>query len=804
MSPEFAPVLDVAIDARSGGADRLWTYRREGPALVGDSVLVPLGSKVLLGYVFESRDRAEEDLGFPIAQLKAPIDRVEGLELPTQVVELVKFVAKEYLCSVPSALSAAVPPGARERLVTAWRLVPQIDNSEPVLTPLQREILQTIKDAGGVFEPARTRKLEATTIRALKLLRQKGLVDSIVRLSPMGDRREATGLLRMVSDASKIERFLVKEGKRKPAQAVTLMRLQSAERATLTSAEIRALGGVTEQTIKALLTAGLLEPVLDDTAHQAVAPTPTTQQEIAINAISDSIRLGKHRSFLLYGITGSGKTEVFLRAAAEALRSGRQVLYLVPEIALATQAIGRLRERFGRRVAILHSELPARERLETWMRIRNGETPIVLGARSAVFAPLANIGLVVVDEEHESSYKQESTPRYHAKRLAQFLAETHNAPLVLGSATPSVEAFFDAESGKHLRLDMPQRAASAQLPTVHIVDLTEGYRKGRPALLGHELLMRLEDTLKRKEQAIIFLNRRAYAPFLKCRDCGIDFRCPQCTVSLAYSRKDRKLRCHHCGYTMNPPDKCPSCSGTRMSPLGVGTERVEEALGDAFPGVRLARLDRDVAQKKGMLEEILAKFRARDLEILVGTQMVAKGLDFPGVTLVGVVLADVSLNIPDFRASERTFQLLSQVAGRAGRGTAPGHVIIQTFNPRHFAVECARTHDFLSFYQREIEDRRQAVYPPFVRLINIGFTGESKSEVDIVSKNAAAALVPLPDLTVLGPVDCAIEKIQRRWRRHLLIKVATDRNLEDIGEAVRPLSTKTVSVIVDVDPYSLV
>lgn len=803
MNPERASVVDVAIDSRSGGGDQLWTYRCEGRLEVGDALLVPLGTRAHLGYVFRVREASEVELGFEFSHLRSPIDRVDDLELPEAVINLARFVAEEYLCPIPVALSAAVPPGARDRLGTSWRIIPDAQIGETPISALQRDIMETIRDAGGILEATKSKKLDAGTVRALRLLRAKGLVESVVRLVPTGEKRESSGLLRLTNDTAKIEQFLLKESRKKPAQAVTIMRLQAADHAALTSAEIRALGGVTEQTIKALTAGGLLESLPEEAFKPGHAPTPTKQQEDAIDAVHPAIREALPREFLLYGVTGSGKTEVFLRCAAEALRSGRQVLYLVPEIALATQAIGRLRERFGRRVAILHSELPPRERLETWQRIRNGETPIVLGARSALFAPLSNIGLIVMDEEHEGSYKQESSPRYHSKRLARFLSQEHEAPLLLGSATPSVETFYEAEQGKMTRLDMPDRAASAKLPSVHVVDLAEGFRQSRPALLGPELLIRMEDVLKRNEQAIIFLNRRAYAPFLLCRDCGHTFICPQCAVSLSYSRRDGRLRCHHCGHQIRPPDKCPSCGGNRLSPMGVGTERVEEALTEAFPGLRVARLDRDITQKKGALEEILAQFRSRDLQVLVGTQMVAKGLDFPGVTLVGVVAADISLNIPDFRSTERTFQLLTQVAGRAGRGTVPGHVVIQTFNPKHLAIQASQRHDYQSLYEFEIKEREAAQYPPFIRLVNVVFMGEDKLAVEQLSSEAKGAIAELPSLTILGPVDCPIERLQGRWRRHILIKAPLGQPLSPLGVRLGRLSSKSVHVTVDVDPYSL-
>lgn len=796
-------VIDVVVDARQGGGDRVWTYACEGLAEPGDAFLVPLGPRSVMGICTAVYEATEEDLGFPIGQLRSVLNRILGLSLPPPLLDLVGFVANEYLCSLPVAMSAAIPPGAREKLATTWSLTsgPSIDIP---LSTAQREVLRTIHDSGGSLSPTIVKKLPASTLRVLRLLRSKGLVEQTVKLT-VTTTKAAPTVYSLTGDSKAIENFLERESRKKPAQALTLMRLQTAQQTRLTVAEIRAVAAVTDQTVKALIEAELLTRSDLSSARQMVTPhEPTPHQRLAIDHLSLAVQEGRYEPVLLYGITGSGKTEVFMRVAAEALRMGRQVLYLVPEIALATQVIGRLRERFGPRVAVVHSELSPAERLATWMRIRSGETPIVLGARSALFAPLANLGLIVVDEEHEGAYKQEQAPRYHARRLALRLAEQHRCPVILGSATPSVETFASANSGAITRLDLPERTADARLPEVRIVDLAEGFRKRQPALLSPELIVELDEALRRDEQAIIFLNRRSYAPSILCRECGHQFMCPRCAVSLSLSKKDRRLRCHHCGFHTVPPDKCPSCQGNKIAPVGVGTEKVEEALTEAFPGISIVRLDRDVAQKKGALEDILTRFRTGEHRILVGTQMVAKGLDFPRVTVVGVVVADVSLNLPDFRASERTFQLLTQVAGRAGRSTSPGRVIIQTFNPQHLAIQAAKDHDYERFFAAMVTERQDANYPPFARLVNVLLTGEDRLEVLRASEAAADALEGLPDATILGPVDCALERIQNRWRRHLIVKLPANAPVAEIGARLAKVSMKKGTLVVDVDPYSLV
>ena len=792
-------VVDVVIDPRSGGSQAVYTYKATTDIKPGDGLLVPLGPRTTLGFASEVYEASEQDLGFPFLNLKPPSGTVRGVGLPRQLLDLARHVAEEYLCPLPIALSGAIPPSARDRLVTSWTL----KNIDGPMTPMQKEVVRFMEENEGTIYDTKTKKLPAATVRALRLLRNKHLVEQGIELKSFEEKKDGEKLLRLCADEKTIETFLDKEGKRKPAQALTLMRLQVAETSSFSPGEIKSLAGVTDATLKALQGAGLLEATTLKDQFMATPPQPNRYQRLAIDAVSESIQAREPKGFLLYGVTGSGKTEVYLRAAAEALRIGRQVLYLVPEIALAAQGIGRLRERFGSKVAVLHSELPASERLKNWMRARSGEAPVILGARSALFAPLDNLGLIIIDEEHENSYKQESAPRYHAKTVAQQLSRLHKCPIVLGSATPSIESFWEADNDKLTLLTLPERAASARLPEVFIDDLAQGYRAGKPALLCDDLHRRLEETLSQKHQAILFLNRRAYSPFIICRDCGYQARCRHCAVSLSFHRHDRRLRCHHCGYNERPPDVCPKCGGSRISPFGIGTEKVEESVAEMFPQAKVARLDRDVARKKGALEEIFARFRSGDIDILVGTQMVAKGLDFPNVTLVGVIAADMSLNIPDFRAGERTFQLLAQVAGRAGRGQAPGSVVIQTFNPQHPAVQFAQTHDYVAFYEGALAERREAGYPPYRRLINIVFTANARTKVMEASSQAAQLLSESKDLQVLGPVDCALERLQNRWRRHILLKLPPDASPKPVGEALLGLGDKDLHVLIDVDPYSL-
>lgn len=827
-STQVLLLAEVALDSRTGGSEAVYTYRASESTKVGEAYMVPLGSRTVMGYVVETRQIRPEELGFPESRLRALGAKIEHADLPETTIDTIKMVAEQYLCPLPMALGLASPPGVRDKLVTEWNLVDGASTDLP-LTALQEETLRVLSEQGGKLIESKTRALLPGSKKALQHLRSKGLVVQRLALDLQPEKHRLSGMLRLTPDEAKVERFLTTEAKKKPAQALTLMRLQGAGDVSFSVQEVKALSEVTDQTIRALLQAGLLEKVDGGQIRPKTPPTPNPEQQVAIDAVCAAIVAGKFEPFLLYGVTGSGKTEVFLRCAAEALRRGKQVLFLVPEIALTAQVIAQLRERFGRGVAVLHSNLPANERLDNWMRVKTGEASVVLGTRSALFAPVRHLGLIVMDEEHEQSYKQENPPRYHAKTVARFVARRFSAPLLLGSATPSVETYHEANRGGWNLLTLPRRAAGAKLPTVHIEDMTlygkprlKVARKEdddaealeatqdaerRKSLFCPELQRRMIETLAAGKQTILFLNRRAYAPFLMCRDCAYVWRCDQCAVTLSFHRRDGKLRCHHCGFNCSPPDVCSECDGTRIKPFGAGVERVEEAVQELLPEATIARLDRDIARKRGALEETIALFRAGEIDVLVGTQMVAKGLDFPNVTLVGVVAADIALNMPDFRASERAFQLLSQVAGRAGRGVDAGHVVVQTFSPNNIAVVSAKEHDFLSFYAAISEERRQALYPPFSRLLNITLTGEDRPAVlraglevrDILRGILGVEGPP----TLLGPVDCALERLQGRWRRHLLLKLSKASQVQDVGRALEAYEAKDVAISLDVDPYSL-
>jgi primosomal protein N' (replication factor Y) len=542
-------------------------------------------------------------------------------------------------------------------------------------------------------------------------------------------------------------------------------------------------------------------------------PTPTAEQASAVAAITSALTPpvsgGPFTPFLLHGVTGSGKTEVYLRVIAAALELGKTALVLVPEISLTPQLAARFRARFGDQVAILHSGLSEQARLGEWSRLRRGEATIAVGARSAVFAPLAKLGVIVVDEEHDGSFKQEEGVRYHARDVALVRAQRAGAVCVLGSATPSLESYAHSERGQYRRLVLAERPTARPMPQVEIVDLRKHMADG-DAMVSAPLRVAIGEALAAGDQTILFLNRRGFATFVLCRGCGHAFRCPHCSVSLTYHRHSDRLACHYCGFQQRVPDVCPSCGGKdTIIRKGLGTEKVADAIAAEFPSARVARLDRDVASG-AKVEVVLARVARREVDILVGTQMVTKGHDFPGVTLVGVLCADTGLDLPDFRSSERTFQLLAQVAGRAGRGDRAGRVIVQTYRPEAAAVVSAAGHDYESFFRAESQARAELAYPPHGRLIAVRIDGGKAHEVVATARqlaDVAESVAQRPELgghvEIRGPVAAPLEKLRGRTRWQIWLR-GTDRSaLRKVARAVlshQPAGS--VRVGLDVDPMS--
>ena len=532
-------------------------------------------------------------------------------------------------------------------------------------------------------------------------------------------------------------------------------------------------------------------------------------QAAAFEQIRTAIQERQFRTFLLHGITGSGKTEVYLNSIEAVLAAGRSALLLVPEIALTPAMAGQFFSRFGDRVAILHSAFTDVERSEQWRRIRRGAASVVVGTRSGVFAPVRNLGLIVVDEEHDGSYKQEETPRYNGRDVAIVRAQAAGACVVLGSATPSLESRYNAERGKYTLLELPGRIEARPLPSVELVDMRQEFLETRKqATFSRKLVDAVSQRLENGEQTIILLNRRGFSSFVACRACGERVQCINCSLTLTYHKRDRRLLCHYCGYAEKVPSVCPKCASEHIYFLGVGSEKVEEELHHAFPTARIARLDRDTVTGKRQYETILQDFREGNYDVLVGTQMIAKGHDIPNVTLVGVVSADVGLGMPDFRAAERTFQLLTQVAGRAGRGSLPGIVLIQTINPDHYAVRLAAAHDYQAFYEKELNFRRMMHYPPFSAMANVLVRSEKKEMALRMSTEMGSLFLPPPEkLRIMGPAEAPVPRLKNEYRYQFLIKSAGRKALNELLQQIRTFAQQrkwgATALVIDVDPLSL-
>jgi len=532
-------------------------------------------------------------------------------------------------------------------------------------------------------------------------------------------------------------------------------------------------------------------------------------QQAAFEQISAAIRAREYRTFLLHGVTGSGKTEVYLHAIEAVLAEGRGALLLVPEIALTPAMAGQFFARLGDRVAILHSAFTDVERSEQWRRIRSGGASVVVGTRSGVFAPVRRLGLIVVDEEHDGSYKQEETPRYHGRDVAIVRAQAAGACVVLGSATPSLESRYNAERGKYTLIELPGRIEERPMPAVELIDMRQEFLETRKqATFSRKLMDAVGARLEYGEQTIVLLNRRGFSSFVACRSCGERVQCINCSLTLTYHKRDRRLLCHYCGYAEKVPSVCPKCASEHIYFLGVGSERVEEELHRAFPGARIARLDRDTVTGKRQYETILQDFREGNYDVLVGTQMIAKGHDIPNVTLVGVVSADIGLGMPDFRAAERTFQLLTQVAGRAGRGSVPGIVLIQTINPDHYAVRMAAAQDYQAFYEKEIHFRRMMHYPPFTAMANVLVRSEKKEMAMRMSSELGMLLTPPPEkLKIMGPAEAPVPRLKNEYRYQFLVKAASRKALNGLLQRVRGFALErkwgATALVIDVDPLTL-
>lgn len=590
------------------------------------------------------------------------------------------------------------------------------------------------------------------------------------------------------------------------------------EGATIT--EIEKFTESTRSTIKSLMNKGYIKlqkekvernPLINKKVEESLKLKLTEEQEIAYEQVKNVIEESAFQEFLLYGVTGSGKTEVYLQLIEKCLEKEKSAIILVPEISLTPQMIDRFVGRFGKeQIAVLHSKLSIGERHDEWIRIKEGKAKIVIGARSAIFAPIKNLGIIIIDEEHDSSYKSEADPRYNAKEIARKIAKTKKIPLLLGSATPDLNTFYKVQNQEITMLRLSKRANHSKLPEVEIIDLKYELAKGNRSMLSEKLYLEMEKNLKQKHQTILFLNRRGYSTFIMCRECGYTIKCPNCNISLTYHSFENKLKCHYCGHEERTVSICPNCKSDKIRYFGTGTQKLEQEIRKIFPNATTIRMDVDTVTKKNSHEEILNKFKNENIDILIGTQMVVKGHHFPNVTLVGVIAADGSLNIDDYRANEKTFQILTQVAGRAGRENLDGKVVIQTYNPDSFAIEYSKRQDYDLFYKTEIELRKQLNYPPFCDIIMVGFTGTNEEEIKEVSSYMYKLLktnLQAYGINIFMPVPAPIDKIQGKLRWRIIGKGQVTKEVNIIMnkclKKVFEQNCKNTKIIIDINPNNM-
>jgi primosomal protein N' (replication factor Y) len=810
-------LFDYRLPARLSAA-----HPNVGP---GTRVRIPFAGQLLVGLVVPS-DLMTDERAEPLpalAEIQAIID--EEPVVSESMIRMLADAAREIFAPIGLAVAHALPPGSSPRIARPYALTPR---GVRTLGLGARATDALGEDTGRILAKIAEKPLTLALLsrafpdvrveKCLEDLIQDGLVERRVEIRS-AKARIPTDRIVHVAAGIEVEQALETTLARAASQAALLQKIAEAKLGiatrSLTASDSR-VGAL----LRALAKRGLVvfeerprlfatETILDGGEEVSL----TEDQAEALGPIRDAIKRQVPERFLLHGVTGSGKTEVYLRAIAEALEAGRQALVLVPEITLTHQIVARVRARFGDQVAVLHSGLKPGERLAQWERLRSGQTLIAVGARSALFAPLDTLGLIVIDEEHDGAYKNEEGFRYHARDLAERIARESHCPLILGSATPSLETRHSADLGRIRRLSLPRRVGGRPLPAVEIVDLAKEKAKnprGRKMILSKPLRSAIRQALDQGGQTILFLNRRGFSTRIFCFQCGHAERCDDCDVALVYHAADYQLRCHYCDLVRAVPESCNGCGDPETALLGVGTERLEEEVRSLFPAARTMRLDRDVASRRGHTESVLRALNDGEVDIVIGTQMVAKGHDFPGVQLVGVVAADIGLHLPDFRAAERTFQLITQVAGRAGRADRPGRVVVQTFVPDHYALAPVATHDFETFYREEIEHREALGYPPFAGLTRVVVHSEevdqAREAAEILARGARSQIPEGARVELLGPAPAPLAKLRGRFRFMLLIKGDDEALLRRVSLAIMAASKqlpRAVQSTLDARPVNM-
>jgi primosomal protein N' (replication factor Y) len=797
------PFCDVSLPVP---LDRPFTYSLpltlRHRVQTGCRVIVPFGSRKLTGVVLACHNDAPDG---PTKQVMQLVDAEPVLT--AEMLVLGRWISGYYCAPLGEVLRSMLPLGSEIRSGKVYSLTDAGRDASHQLFEDDDPVTQVL------------RALEHRPLSASYLKKKFPLADQVVRsLEKKGfiaseQTQDLRDPMRAASEHLRIGLKGEEQTVKLPRAERELLAFLQLHPGTHNLAEVEKQVRNASAAARALGRKGLLKVAREEAPPMTFAERPphalNLAQQSAYDQISGAIEEREFKPFLLHGVTGSGKTEVYLNAIDAALACGRGALLLVPEIALTPQMAGQFFSRWGSRVAILHSAFTDSERTEQWRRIRSGAAGVVVGTRSGIFAPVRNLGLIVVDEEHDQSYKQEEVPRYHGRDVAIVRAQAAKACIVLGSATPSLESRYNAEKGKYTLLELPGRIEARPMPRVDLIDMRQEFLQTRKqTTFSRAMVEQLGNKLDAGEQTIVLLNRRGFSSFVACRACGERIQCINCALTLTYHRRDKRLLCHYCNYAQKVPEVCPKCQSEHIYFLGIGSEKVEEELHRDFPRAKIARLDRDTVNGKHGFQVILQGFRDRNFDILVGTQMIAKGHDIPNVTLVGVVSADIGLGMPDFRAAERTFQLLTQVAGRAGRGNLPGIVLVQTINPDHYAVRLAAAQDYQAFYEKELQFRRFMHYPPFSAMANIIVRTEKQEDALRMSAELGNLITPAPEnMKIMGPAEAPVPRLKAEYRYQFLIKSASRKALNELlkrsQEFARKQKWNATSLVIDVDPMTL-
>ncbi|GAA0460847.1 primosomal protein N' [Alkalibacillus silvisoli] len=797
-------VAKVVVDVAVSAIDSLFDYeipkQLQQVVKPGVRVIIPFGPRKVMGFVIEVTDFSHFD------KLKK-IDSVMDYEpvLTRELLDLSKWLQQETLCFRVSALQAMLPAVFKAKYEKEVWLITEEDQ-----LPFEWQMFTQGREVFPFEE------LESAGIKAKEISKfvEEQLIEIKYVVKGKNKVKTDTYVERMVEEVKLIEQ-LDELGKQAKKQRNVIEYLLDHDK-PLRLKELMQHVDVTRAPIKSLEKKGLIKLVQKEiyrdphqANHELTKPLPlTSEQQNVINPVIDQINQIKHEMFLLHGVTGSGKTEVYLQSIDRVLQDDKEAIVLVPEIALTPQMVTRFKSRFGDDVAVLHSGLSTGEKYDEWRKIHRKEVKVVVGARSAIFAPFENIGIIIIDEEHETTYKQEDYPKYHAREVAKYRGKYHQCPVILGSATPTLESYARAQKGVYQLLELTERVNEQALPDMKIIDMRKELEKGNRTMFSDALVEKINDRIKRKEQVVLMLNRRGYSTFVMCRECGETVQCQHCDISMTYHRTNHKLKCHYCNEEQAMPNQCPECESEAIRFFGTGTQKVEEALKEHFEQARIIRMDVDTTSRKGAHERLLKKFGNQEADILLGTQMIAKGLDFENVTLVGVIAADAILHLPDFRASEKSFQLLTQVSGRAGRHELPGEVIVQTYTPEHYTVKLAAQYDFEGFFKREMQVRKRFLYPPYYFLVLINISHENHVKAVEVSQKIANLLSEQLGETVqlMGPSPSPMLRIKDRFRYQLMIKYKSrtdvDKPLENVLNTFqKEINREDLQLTVDFEPY---